>query len=112
MPKRQTSARPPGKLRRGRIRQLVRQFKENGMKMLLEHPANVQDLLRLADLPWLDDIDFSRLDYVKTTFVRRDYRHLESDIVLTVPLSGKGGRGLGLRHPLRIPAAGLPAAAA
>jgi tetratricopeptide (TPR) repeat protein len=62
------------------------------MKILLEHPANVQDLLHLAGLPWLDEIDFRRLDYIKTTFVRRDYRHLESDIVLTVPLIGKGGR--------------------
>jgi hypothetical protein len=37
------------RLQRGRIRELVRQFKENGMKMMLEHPANVRDLLSLLD---------------------------------------------------------------
>ncbi len=78
------------KFRRARIRQLVRQFKENGLKMMLEHPANVRDLLNLVDTPWLGEIDFSRLQQIKTTFIRRDYRHLESDIVLTAPLGPPG----------------------
>ena len=78
------------KFRRSRIRQLVRQFKENGMKMMLEHPANVRDLLSLLHVPWLDDIDFGRLEQIKTTFIRRDYRHLASDIVLTAPLTSTG----------------------
>jgi hypothetical protein len=77
------------RVNRRRIRELVRQFKENGMKMMLEHPANVRDLLGLLHLPWLDQIDFGRLEQIKTTFVRRDYRHLESDIVLTAPLAGR-----------------------
>lgn len=77
--------------RRGRIRELVRQFKENGMKMMLEHPANVRELLSLLDLPWLEEIDFGRLQQIKTTFIRRDYRRLESDIVLTAPLAGPAG---------------------
>jgi hypothetical protein len=71
-----------------RTRELVRQFKENGTKMLLEHPANVRDLLRLVQAPWLDEIDFGHMQQIKTTFIRRDYRHLESDIVLTAPLGG------------------------
>ena len=71
-----------------RVRELVRQFKENGTKMLLEHPANVRDLLSLVHAPWLDEIDFRRMQQIKTTFIRRDYRHLESDIVLTAPLAG------------------------
>ncbi len=78
------------KLRRHRIRELVRQFKENGMKMMLEHPANVRDALALLHAPWLDEIDFGRLEQIKTTFIRRDYRHLESDIVFTAPLRGRG----------------------
>ena len=78
------------KFRRARIRELVRQFKENGMKMMLEHPANVRELLSLLDTPWLNEIDFTRLQQIKTTFIRRDYRHLESDIVLTAPLAGPG----------------------
>ena len=76
------------KLRWHQIHELVRQFKENGMKMLLEHPANVRDLLGLLHTPWLDEIDFGQLEQIKTTFIRRDYRHLESDIVLTAPLAG------------------------
>lgn len=71
-----------------RIRELVRQFKENGMKMLLEDPPNVRDLLRVVRAPWLDDIDFRHMEQIKTTFIRRDYRHLESDIVLAAPLAG------------------------
>jgi hypothetical protein len=73
-----------------RVRELVRQFKENGMKMLLEHPANVRDVLRLADVPWFDEIGFDRIQEIKTTFIRRNYRHLQSDIALTAPLGGSG----------------------
>ena len=76
--------------RRARIRELVRHFKENGMKLMLEHPANVRDVLRLADVPWFDEIGFDRIQEIKTTFIRRNYRHLQSDIVLTAPLSGSG----------------------
>jgi hypothetical protein len=79
------------KASRARIRELVQNFKENGMKMLLEHPANVRDMLGLLHISWLDEIDFSRLEVVKTTFIRRDYRHLASDLVYTAPLVG-GGR--------------------
>jgi predicted transposase YdaD len=75
---------------RARIRELVRHFKENGMKMMLQHPANVRDVLRLADVPWFDEIGFDRIREIKTTFIRRNYRHLQSDIVLTAPLSGSG----------------------
>jgi hypothetical protein len=79
------------KLRPRRIRELVRQFKENGMKMMLEDQANVRDVLGLLDVAWRDDIDFRQLDQVKTTFIRRDYRHLASDLIFTAPLIG-GGR--------------------
>jgi hypothetical protein len=75
---------------RNRIPELVRQFKENGMKMMLEHSGNVRDLLGLLRVPWFDEIDFSRIEHIKTTFIRRDYRHLESDVVLTAPLAGPG----------------------
>jgi hypothetical protein len=78
------------KSRPRRIRELVRQFKENGMKMMLEDPANVRDVLGLLDVAWRDDIDFSHLDQVKTTFIRRDYRQLASELVFTAPLIGRG----------------------
>ncbi len=60
------------------------------MKMLLEHPANVRDVLHLADVPWFEQIGFDELEHIKTTFIRRNYRHLQSDIVLTAPLIGSG----------------------
>ncbi len=42
----------------------------------------------LLHTSWLDEIDFTRLEVVKTTFIRRDYRHLASDLVYTAPLVG------------------------
>lgn len=62
--------------------------------MMLEHAANVQDMLSLLRIPWFEEIDFGHLELIKTTFIHRDYRHLESDIVLTAPLTGgsKGAR--------------------
>ena len=39
------------------------------MKLMLEDPANVRDVLGLLDVAWLDEIDFSRLEQVKTTFI-------------------------------------------
>ena len=77
--------------RRARIRELVRHFKENGMKLMLEHPANVRDVLRLVDVPWFDEIGFDRIQEIKTTFIRRNYRHLQSDIVLTARPSADRG---------------------
>lgn len=35
-------------------------------------------------------IDFARMKLVQTTFVERDYRHVESDVVLTAPLRIRG----------------------
>ena len=39
----------------------------------------------------LPDIDFNRLQLVRTTFVGRDFRHVEADVVLTAPLHPRGG---------------------
>lgn len=47
-------------------------------------------MLGLLDVAWWDDIDFSRLDQVKTTFIRSDYRHLASDLIFTAPRRGPG----------------------
>jgi predicted transposase YdaD len=66
--------------------ELVRQFPENGMKLMLQDPANVRDLLALLDADWMNLVDFSRLRLVPTTFVERDFRHVESDVVLVAPL--------------------------
>ena len=77
---------------RKRLEQLVRQFKENGVKVLLEHPENVRELIGILSGSWRDRIDFDRMGLVKTTFIRRDFRHVESDIVLIAPLLDRRGR--------------------
>ena len=78
---------------KSRLRQIVRQFPENGMKLLLENPANVRDLLRIATGELAGLIDFDGMQRIQTTFVARDYRHVESDVVLSAPRkSGKGAR--------------------
>jgi len=79
------------KPRRHRIGELVRHFKENEIKLMLEHPANVREALGLVHVPWFDEIDFGRLEQVRTTFVRRNYRHLASDIVFSAPLVRRRG---------------------
>jgi len=67
---------------RARIKAIVREFAENGIKLLLEDPANVRELLAITDLAMLEQIDFERMIRVRTTFVLRDYRHVEADVIL------------------------------
>jgi len=77
-----------------RIRAMARNFHENGMKLLLEHPQNVRDLLMLAGVGVVERIELDGLTRVQQTFVERDYRHIEADVVLTAPLRGESaGRG-------------------
>jgi hypothetical protein len=71
----------------------ARHFPENGMKLLLQEPLNVRDLLTLAGSPHAGDIDYPRVQADPTTYVQRDYRHVESDLVLRAPLK-KGGLSL------------------
>ncbi len=75
---------------RSRLEALVRQFRENGIKFLLEDPYNVRDLLAVAHETMRDHIDFDHLAVERTTFVQRDYRHIESDLVLRAPLRWPG----------------------
>jgi predicted transposase YdaD len=77
---------------KARIHQLVGQFLENGLKLLLEDPRNTEDLLRLTDFDLIAQIDFDRLELVRTSFVARDYRHLEADLVLRAPLRPRPGQ--------------------
>ena len=46
------------------------------MKLLLEDPRNVRDLLAIQGLDVIKLIDFDRAKLVRTTYVQRDYRHL------------------------------------
>ncbi len=65
--------------------QLIRQFHENGLKLLLYDAANVRDLVTLRDPTRAARIDFARLTVDPTSYVAADYRHLCSDLVLKVP---------------------------
>jgi hypothetical protein len=78
-------------MKRSRQRQLVRRFPENGIKLLLEDRRNVRDLFLLTGEEIVTLIDFSRLKPVRGTFVARDYRHVEADLVLTAPYHVEGG---------------------
>jgi hypothetical protein len=57
---------------RARIEQIVRQFQENGLKLLLKNPHNARDLLLLTGVDLVDLIDFEHLSRDATTFVGRD----------------------------------------
>src|SRR4051794_37642016 len=73
-----------------RIHEIVRQFRENGVKLLLQTPANVHDLLTAGNWPLLDRLDLKRMTVDPTSHVAADYRHAASDLVLSVPW--RGGR--------------------
>jgi hypothetical protein len=77
-----------------RVRQIIRQFPENGLKQVLTSPENVSDLLALANAAVLPRIDFAGMEVDATTFVTAEYRHVSSDLVLKAALrpSQKGGR--------------------
>ncbi|HYT87449.1 MAG TPA: Rpn family recombination-promoting nuclease/putative transposase [Gemmataceae bacterium] len=74
---------------KNRIVEIVRRFAANGMKLLLEDPGNVRDLFTLTDVGVLERVDFKQMKPAGTSFVARDYRHVEADVVLTAPLRRK-----------------------
>jgi len=76
-----------------RIEQTVRQFPENGMKHLLQNTHNIRDLLALAARDFIQRMDTDHMRLISTTFVKRDYRHIESDVVLVAPYRNTRSRG-------------------
>jgi len=75
------------------VARMARQFPENGMKLLLEHPRNVRDLLALTGSDLAARIDTDQMQLLPTTFIRPDYRHVESDVVLRAPWKDGAGGG-------------------
>jgi hypothetical protein len=69
-----------------RIADFARQFPENGLKLLLQQPLNVRDLLHVKSCSVADLIDYDHLRPDPTSHVQRDYRHVETDVVLRGPL--------------------------
>jgi hypothetical protein len=68
------------------VRQLVRNFPENGPKLLLENPANVRDLLVLLKEPAVPDINFAAMTVERSHFVQADYQHVALDMLLKARL--------------------------
>lgn len=56
-------------MRKSRLRQMVRQFPQNGIKMLLESPENVRELLQLASTDVLDMLDLQKMKSRGASFV-------------------------------------------
>jgi hypothetical protein len=75
-----------------RIRRLVRNFPENGLKVMLEDPRNVSDLLTLLNAKIHSRIDFEQMRVSPNRFIHRDYRHVEADVVLQAPLIDAQGQ--------------------
>ncbi|MCP4286471.1 MAG: Rpn family recombination-promoting nuclease/putative transposase [Gammaproteobacteria bacterium] len=73
------------------VAEMARQFPENGMKLLLSNPHNMRDLLALTGSELARRIDTDRMHLMPTTLVRQDYRHVESDLVLSAPLHAGAG---------------------
>ena len=71
--------------RRARADRLARNFPENGIQMLLEHPGNVRELLALTGEALVAPIDLDRMRLVRGTFITRDYRRRATDVVLVAP---------------------------
>jgi hypothetical protein len=83
---------------RERRERIIRQFGENGLKLLLEHPDSVRELLSLGEAPQMRRIDFTRMQVDPTGYVSADFRHVVSDLVLTAPL--RRARTTHSRRPL------------
>src|SRR5207302_11157169 len=79
------------------LKKLVRNFPENGPKLLLENAANDRDLLVLLREPHVHAIDFTALTVERTHFVKPDYAHVAVDLLLKAPFrhgSGKAARSI------------------
>jgi hypothetical protein len=72
-------------MEKARARELARNFPQNGMRMLLERPANVRDLLQIVSPQFVSLIDFSGMKAERGDFIARDFRHVEADLVLRAP---------------------------
>jgi len=75
--------------KRKRLRSLIRHFQENGVKILLENPGNMRELVQILAFRLQSRIDFTQMRVVPGRFVARDFRHLESDLVLQAPIQAE-----------------------
>lgn len=76
------------------IERLVRHFPQNSMKVLLHDPGKVRELLEILEFKHIDRLDFTKMKVQPTTFISRDFRHAESDLVVTVPFRARAGKSV------------------
>lgn len=67
------------------LRKLVRNFPENGPKLLLEHPFNIRDLLMLLREKRAEWIDFAAMTIERTHFVKPHFEHVALDLLFKAP---------------------------
>ncbi len=75
-----------------RLEKLARNFPDSGIQLLFEDPLNVRDALNIAAPDFVDRIDFSQLERIRATFVLKNFRKRESDLVFTAPFDARRGR--------------------
>ena len=68
-----------------RLKQFTRQMPESSIQLLLESNENVRDIFAIVDPDRVELLDFERLERIKTTFIPKDLRKLEADMLYTVP---------------------------
>jgi hypothetical protein len=73
------------------LKKLVRNFPENGPKLLLENSANVRDLLTLLHDPRVHKIDFTTMTIERTHFIQPDYTHVALDLLFKAPFRANSG---------------------
>ena len=78
-----------------RVEEFARQFPENGLKLLLQQPLNARDLLHIGRYRHADAIDYDRLQHDPTTYVQRDYRHVEQQNLWNGPRAAHTASGHG-----------------
>ena len=68
-----------------RLQQFCRNMPENAIRLLLESNENVQDTLSIVAPDQVRHLDFSQLERINTTFVPKNLRKLEADLLYSVP---------------------------
>jgi len=61
------------------------QFYDKGMKEFFSHPGVIKQLMEtFVKFDFVKDIDFSTIEFLRTTFIRKDYQKRESDLIVSL----------------------------
>jgi hypothetical protein len=63
----------------------LRQFPDRAIRLMLEHPQNLRELVAEVLPELVDGFDFSRVEPVSREFLMEDWRRRESDLLFRVP---------------------------